>query len=54
MFKNHKHNIQEARILTKLAKDNKVVTQMGNQGGSIGVSKIQEWIDKKPIGKVSK
>ena len=49
------HNIQEARILTKLAKDNKVVTQMGNQGGSCsGVSKIQEWIDKKLIGKVSK
>jgi predicted dehydrogenase len=49
------HNIQEARILTKLAKENKVVTQMGNQGGSCsGVSKIQEWIDKKLIGKVSK
>ena len=49
------HNIQEARILTKLAKENKVVTQMGNQGGSCsGVSKIQEWMDKNLIGKVSK
>ena len=27
------HNIEEARILTKTAKKNKVVTQMGNQGG---------------------
>ena len=31
------HNIEEARILTKTAKRNKVVTQMGNQGGSCSV-----------------
>ena len=28
------HNIEEARQLTITAKKNKVVTQMGNQGGS--------------------
>ena len=42
------HNIKEARILTNTAKKNKVVTQMGNQGGSsLGVNKIKEWVDKK-------
>ena len=42
------HNIEEARKLTQIAKKNKVVTQMGNQGGSsTGVVKIQEWVDKK-------
>jgi len=49
------HNIQEARQLAITAKKNKVVTQMGNQGGSsLGVVKIQDWIDSKMIGKVSK
>merc|ERR1712070_640520 len=28
------HNIREARMLTEMARDKKVVTQMGNQGGS--------------------
>ena len=47
------HTIAEARLLAKTAEKNKVVTQMGNQGGSsIGVPKIQEWIDKNKIGKV--
>ena len=49
------HNIEEARALTKIAAKNKVVTQMGNQGGSsTGVVKIQEWVDKKLIGKINK
>ena len=49
------HNIEEARILTKTAKKNKVVTQMGNQGGSsLGVNKIKEWVNNKSIGKISK
>ena len=49
------HNIAEARQLSITAKKNKVVTQMGNQGGScIGVEKVQEWIDSKMIGKISK
>ena len=48
------HNINEARLLTKIARDNKVATQMGNQGGSCsGVLKIQEWVDKKLIGNIS-
>ena len=49
------HNIEEARALTEIAAKNKVVTQMGNQGGSsTGVVKIQEWVDKKMIGKIHK
>lgn len=47
------HTIAEARLLAKTAEKNKIVTQMGNQGGSsIGVPKIQEWIDQNKIGKV--
>ena len=35
ILKNHlTHDIYEARILTEAAKKYKVVTQMGNQGGS--------------------
>ena len=40
------HNIREARLLTQMARDNKVVSQMGNQGGSnplLGM--VQNWID---------
>ena len=49
------HNIEEARVLTQIAAKNKVVTQMGNQGGSSsGVVKIQEWVDRKMIGKINK
>ena len=48
------HNIGEARLLSKIARNNRVVTQMGNQGGScLGVSKIQEWVNKKLVGKIS-
>jgi predicted dehydrogenase len=47
------HNIYEARILTKAAKKYKVVTQMGNQGGSgDGVRKAKEMVDAGLIGKV--
>ena len=49
------HNIEEARQLTITAKKNKVITQMGNQGGScIGVERVKEWIDKKKIGDINK
>ena len=49
------HNIEEARILTNTARKMKVVTQMGNQGGSSkGVDKIKEWVDKKLIGNINK
>ncbi|WP_026954821.1 Gfo/Idh/MocA family protein [Algoriphagus vanfongensis] len=49
------HNIREARLLTQLARDKKVVTQMGNQGGSNPLLKlVQKWIDEDQIGAVSK
>ena len=47
------HTIAEARLLSKTAEKYKIVTQMGNQGGSsIGVPKIKEWIDQGKVGKV--
>lgn len=49
------HNIREARILTEMARTQKVVTQMGNQGGSnplLGM--VQKWVDDGVIGKISK
>ena len=49
------HNIREARILTALAREKQVVTQMGNQGGSNPLLKmVQGWVDKRMIGKISK
>ena len=48
------HNIHEARILTEAAKKYKVVTQMGNQGGSSdGVRKAQEMVEAGLIGEVT-
>ena len=48
------HNIKEARILTEMAGDKKVVTQMGNQGGSNPLlNMVQNWIDTNSIGAVS-
>lgn len=48
------HNIREARILTQMARDKKVVTQMGNQGGSNPLlNMVQNWIDTDAIGAVS-
>jgi predicted dehydrogenase len=47
------HDIYEARILAQAAKKYKVVTQMGNQGGSgDGVRKTKEMVDAGMIGKV--
>jgi predicted dehydrogenase len=47
------HDIYEARILTEAAKRYKVVTQMGNQGGSgDGVRKMKEMVDAGLIGSV--
>ena len=49
------HNISEARKLTELAREKKIVSQMGNQGGSNPYLKmVQKWIDDKVIGKISK
>ena len=49
------HNIREARLLTEMARKNKIVTQMGNQGGSnplLGM--VQKWVDSGVLGKISK
>jgi predicted dehydrogenase len=47
------HDIYEARVLTDAAKKYKVVTQMGNQGGSgDGVRKMKEMVDAGLIGDV--
>jgi predicted dehydrogenase len=47
------HDIYEARILTEAAKKYKVVTQMGNQGGSgDGVRKAKEMVDAGMIGDI--
>ena len=49
------HDIYEARILTEAAKKYKVVTQMGNQGGSgDGVRRTKELIDSGMIGTVTR
>lgn len=47
------HDIYEARKLTTAARENRVVTQMGNQGASgDGVRKLREWFDADLIGTV--
>jgi predicted dehydrogenase len=48
------HNVREARILTEMARAQKVVTQMGNQGASNPTQlEIQGWINSGKIGKIS-
>ncbi|MGB5387954.1 MAG: Gfo/Idh/MocA family oxidoreductase, partial [Eudoraea sp.] len=49
------HNIREARMLTEMARNNKIVSQMGNQGGSnplLGM--VQNWVDSEVLGQISK
>ncbi|MDG1571923.1 Gfo/Idh/MocA family oxidoreductase [Robiginitalea sp. M366] len=49
------HNIREARMLTQMARDQKVVTQMGNQGASnplLGM--VQQWVDSGVLGAITK
>ncbi|MEM8846888.1 MAG: Gfo/Idh/MocA family oxidoreductase, partial [Bacteroidota bacterium] len=47
------HNIHEARLMTKVAAENGIVTQMGNQGASSdGSRKAKEWVKAGLIGKV--
>jgi predicted dehydrogenase len=49
------HDIYEARILGEAAKKYKVITQMGNQGGSgNGVRRMKEIYDSGVIGKVDR
>lgn len=47
------HNIYEARLMTQVAKEQGIVTQMGNQGASSDGSRIaREWVESGVIGKV--
>lgn len=49
------HNIREARMLTEMARNNKIVTQMGNQGASNPLlDMVKKWMDSGQIGKISK
>ena len=49
------HNIAEARLMTKVAAENGIVTQMGNQGASSdGSREAREWVEAGLIGKVHK
>jgi len=48
------HSVYESRLLTQLARNYKVATQMGNQGNSSPeVRTIQEWIANGEIGEVT-
>lgn len=48
------HTVYESRLLTKLAEQYKVATQMGNQGASgEGVNLVTEWIQNGEIGEVT-
>ena len=47
------HNIYEARLMTRVAREEGIVTQMGNQGASSeGSRKAKEWVESGVIGKV--
>jgi predicted dehydrogenase len=47
------HSVHEARVLTEAARQQKVATQMGNQGHSgDGTRQVREWIQAGIIGKV--
>lgn len=49
------HNIREARMLTEMARNYKIVSQMGNQGGSNPLlDMVQNWIDSDRLGAISK
>lgn len=48
------HSVYESRLLTNLAKQHKVATQMGNQGNSFDwCRQIAEWIQSDAIGEVT-
>jgi len=49
------HTVYESRLLTRLAQQHRVATQMGNQGASAdGIRQVAEWIWNGEIGKVKK
>ncbi|MGD0091231.1 MAG: Gfo/Idh/MocA family oxidoreductase [Planctomycetota bacterium] len=47
------HSVEEARMMTKVAKETGLVTQMGNQGhGGEGLRATREWIQAGAIGTI--
>lgn len=49
------HNIAEARLMTRVAKEHNLVTQMGNQGASSDGSRIaREWVESGVLGEIQK
>lgn len=49
------HNIREARLMSDMARQKKVVSQMGNQGASNPLLKtVQAWVDSGKLGTISK
>ncbi|MEJ1221625.1 Gfo/Idh/MocA family protein [Sediminicola sp. 1XM1-17] len=49
------HNIYETRLMTEVAKENGIVTQMGNQGASSdGSRQAKEWIQSGILGTIEK
>jgi len=47
------HSVEEARMMTKVAKEKGLVTQMGNQGhGGEGLRATREWIQAGAIGTI--
>ena len=49
------HNIREARMLTEMARQKKIVSQMGNQGASNPLLQmVQGWVDSGKLGKISR
>jgi len=48
------NNIREVRMLTEMAREKRVVTQMGNQGASNPLlNMVQGWIDSGVLGRIS-
>lgn len=49
------HNIHEARLLTQVAEEQGIITQMGNQGSSSdGIREAQEWIESGALGTIER
>jgi len=49
------HNIREARMLTEMAREQQIVSQMGNQGASNALlDMVQGWVDSGVLGEISK
>ncbi len=49
------HTISEARLPTQTTEKYKIVTQMGNQGGSNqGVVRLKQWVQDQEIGRIEK